>query len=245
MFRNIRILIVSVAALLANSAMAAEGTPISELPGDGNFIVSGTVEEVKSGQEFVLRDNSGSISVKLPENKPAVLKQGDMVTVAGNVESGLFGLLNKRINATEVQVDKSTSAALSEPEAPQGMENAEAAEIGNLPEQGMVKLSGTVDRVDNQRKFVLRDPTGTVGITVRSNDNVILSKGAEVDVVGYVNNGFFGKRVNATQVMVTSDALAAQNTGQNMGRDRDRDMDRNMDRDMGRNTGSSANPSRQ
>ena len=89
------------------------------------------------------------------------------------------------------------------------MKKAEATQIKALPSQGMVQLNGTVDKVKNEKSFVLRDKTGRIDVNVQSDENVALIKGAQVTVVGYVNTNLFGKRLRATHVIVTADSNTA------------------------------------
>lgn len=196
--------------LIAGSALAAaQVTPVGQLSNRGLYTLSGTVAQVKSANEFVLRDESGSIDVKAPPSESLVIKQGDKVTVTGNVESGLWGLLGKDMRASNVEVHKDLTSALSDAvTAATGLsvEKAQNAHVNALPEQGMVKLTGTIDQVQSEKNFVLKDPTGRVGVNIQSAQNLVLAPGAEVSVIGYVSNTTLGKEVNATRVMLMSDA---------------------------------------
>ena len=88
------------------------------------------------------------------------------------------------------------------------MDKADAVQIGKLPAQGMVQITGTVDKISDQKDFTLKDPTGTVNVSIQSDENVALAKGAEVTVTGYVSNGVLGKKIRATHVILMSDSPA-------------------------------------
>jgi uncharacterized protein YdeI (BOF family) len=208
------ILLIS-STLIASSAFAVETTPVSRLPNKGLFTLSGTVDQVKDTNEFVLRDDSGSIDVKVPASESVVIKKGDNVTVTGNVESGLWGLLGKNIQATNVEVKKDLTSAISDAVTQAtglSVDKAETASINTLPEEGMVKLTGTVDQVQSEKDFVLKDPTGSVAVNIQSDDNLVLAPGTEVSVIGYVSNTNLGKEVNATRVFLMSDASTTAQT---------------------------------
>ena len=94
MQRIIKLLATSGAILcLAAVAFAAQPeTTVRNLPDKGPVTISGTVEKVRNEREFLLRDNSGTVEVKIASDASAVLKQGDSVTVNGVVEKPLWGL---------------------------------------------------------------------------------------------------------------------------------------------------------
>jgi len=202
----------SVMALIAGAAVANMAEPsISNLPDKGMVTVSGTVEKVENERAFRLRDNTGAIEVKVTSGESVVLKQGDSVTVSGQIENLLWGLMGKDINATGVEVHKDLPTALSDAVTKTTgitMDKAENVRIGKLPAQGMVQITGIVDKVSDQKNFTLKDTTGAVDVSIQSDENVVLAKGAEVTVTGYVNNGILGKKIRATHVILLSNAPA-------------------------------------
>lgn len=202
------------AMLLAGTALADQpATLIDSLPDKGTVTVSGTVEQMDSAREFRLHDDSGSVDVKLASGESAVLKQGDSVTVTGTVEKPLLGLMGKDIVASNVQVHKSLSSALSDAITSStgiSLQKAETTQINQLPKQGMVRLIGTVQSVSGAKAFTLKDPTGTIDVSVQSSENAALAKGAEVSVIGYVKSGILGKHISATHVTVMADADTAK-----------------------------------
>ena len=95
--------IASIAALFVCNALAAE-TIIRDLPDNGSVSVTGTVDKVRNGQEFTLRDNSGTVAVKTANTGTALPKPGDNVMVSGIVEDRMWGLMGKDIKASSIQV---------------------------------------------------------------------------------------------------------------------------------------------
>lgn len=199
--------------LFASIALAQkDSTTIGNVPDKGSVTVSGTVKSVKNAREFTLHDNSGDINVRIVSNESMVLKKDDNVTVSGTVEKPLWGLLGKKIAATTIQVHKDLPTALSDAFTKTtgiSMEKAEAAKIGTLPDNGMVQLTGTVEKVSNEKNFRLQDGTGSIDVSIKSDENVVLTQGAEVTVVGYVNKSVFTKTLQATRVIVMTDAVPA------------------------------------
>lgn len=179
---------------------------IRNLPDKGSVTLSGTVQDVKNEREFKLQDDSGVVNVILGSNKSVVLTEGDKVTVTGKVENGILG---KHVNASNINVHKDISTAVSdaiETHTNLSMDKAKPVKIARLPKEGLVKLAGTVDSVKDEKSFALKDATGTVDVNIQSDENVVLVKGAAITVVGYVNDGLFGKNIRATHVIVTADA---------------------------------------
>jgi uncharacterized protein YdeI (BOF family) len=204
-----KVFITSTAIMLGGATLAiAAETTIRTLPNQGNVTVSGTVEKVKNPREFTLRDPSGKINVEVASPESAVLKPGDNVIVTGKIEKKFFGLAGKEIDATNVSVNQRTALSETLPQnSGISMDQAQNISINQLPNDGMVKLSGTVDDVKNEKNFTMKDNTGTVDVKIQSEENVILTPGAQVTVLGYVStNPLMGKDVRATHVIVTADA---------------------------------------
>lgn len=200
------------AALLSTSALAAN-VMINQLPDSGTVTLSGTVSKVKNEKEFTLRDSSGTVDVNIENGQSVVLKEGAKVSVNGTVDKGILG---KDINASSVTVDKSMSEAVSEgieKNTSMSMEGAQNFTISQLPKEGKVKISGTVTDVDNEKEFTLKDASGSIDVDLdESAESAALKQGAEVTVIGYVDNGMTGKDINATKVMVINEASPAAGT---------------------------------
>jgi uncharacterized protein YdeI (BOF family) len=60
--------------------------------------------------------------------------------------------------------------------------------------------------IDNEKEFTLRDETGSINIDIVSAQNAALTEGAEVTVIGNVNNGMLGKSIDAKEVLIVSNA---------------------------------------
>ena len=204
-----------IAALLSTSAMAAM-TSIKDLPSSGAVTLSGSVNKVKNEREFSLRDASGTVDVNLKSNQSVVLKEGQKVTVNGMVDKGILG---KSIDATSVQTEKSMSENVDESiekNTNLSMEGATATTVKALPKEGKVKLSGTVTDVDSEKKFTMKDSTGSIDVSLKeSSEAAALKEGSEVTVIGYVDSGITGKSLNATKVMVISDTSPAAGSNSN------------------------------
>lgn len=192
----------------ADIAIAADSVAaISSLPDKGQVTVTGTVDKMVNLREFTIRDNSGTIDVRLSENASAVIKPGDSVTVSGAMEKPLWGLLGRDINATNVEVNKNLRTTLSDALTQTtgiSLGKAKLAQINQLPDQGMVKVNGTVDQISDPKNFVLKDDTGLINVSVQSADNVVVAKGTEVTVTGYVSKDALGRRLSASHVILAS-----------------------------------------
>jgi uncharacterized protein YdeI (BOF family) len=213
--------ILAVAALFAGDASADDkATPIGSLPDKGTVTLSGSVQKVDSEREFTLQDNTGSIDVSLTSGQSVVLKPGDKVSVTGTVNNRLFGLMGKSIDASSVNVHKDLASVLSNAVTDAtgiSLDKAQPRQISNLSDQGIVKLTGTVDNVVNAKNFTLRDNTGKIDVSIQSSDNVLLTKGAGVTVIGYINHDALGKSIHATHVFLTADSTPAGNTSAHAG----------------------------
>jgi uncharacterized protein YdeI (BOF family) len=204
-----KVFVTSAAIMLGGATLAiAAETTIRALPNQGTVTVSGTVEKVKSAREFTLRDPSGKIDVEVDSPESAVLKPGDKVIVTGQIDKKFFGLAGKEIDATNVSVNQPTAlSGTIPPESGVSMDQTQNVPINQLPNDGLVKLSGTVDDVKSEKNFTMKDNTGTVDVKIQSDDNIILNRGEQVTVLGYVSTSpLMGKDVRATQVIVAADA---------------------------------------
>lgn len=168
--------------------------------------LQGTVEKAQDNREFELRVNNEIIPVKIVSGQSLVFKDGDKVAVTGTVDEKWFGLLGKVIDATNVQVEKSLSQALSDTVKDTtgiSFDAAKAVLINNLPAQGSAQIAGTVDNVADAKDFTLKDNTGSINVHIQSDENVALTKGVLVTVTGYVNNGQLTRNFLATHINIT------------------------------------------
>lgn len=192
-------------ALVSTSALAAI-TTVKSMNNGSQVNVTGTVESVQNEREFTLRDKTGTINVDIESDQSVVLKKGDSVTVSGMVDKDLFGT---DINASTVTVNKDMVEAVGdaiEGRTPISLEGATKYNINKLPKEGLVKVSGTVTEVDNEKEFTVKDSTGSIKVDVESAETAALTRGAEVTVIGYVDTGMFGKDINARKVLVIADS---------------------------------------
>lgn len=196
------------AALLSTTALAA-GMTIKSLPDEGTVTLHGTVDSVNNAHEFTLRDNTGTINVDIATDHSVVLKKGDEVTVTGSIDKDITG---KDINASNVTVSKGLVRGVSDAvKSIPGVSttDAQAFNIRDLPDNGMVKVSGTVSDVDNEKEFTLKDETGSINVDIESDERAALAEGARVTVIGRIDSGLLGKDIKASQVIVTSNKPTA------------------------------------
>ncbi|MFW0778181.1 MAG: NirD/YgiW/YdeI family stress tolerance protein [Rickettsiales bacterium] len=193
-------------AALTSTTVLANNMTIDNLPNKGMVTLNGTVESIDSEREFTLRDNTGTIGVDIDSNQSLVLKKGDKVMVKGNIDQNLLG---KDINATKVQVSKSIVEGMSDTvESIPGISTADAKayNIGDLPKNGVVKVTGTVSDVDSEEEFTLNDDTGSIDVEMESSQRAALTKGAKVTVIGSLDSDLMGKEIDATKVIVIANA---------------------------------------
>lgn len=192
--------------LLSSSALAKNIDELKSMKGGSPVTFSATVDSVDNEREFTVRDKSGTIDVEITSEQSVVLEKGDKVTIIGKLDKNPLGT---EINASKVTVSKNIARAVGdaiEGHTSVSLEGATSYDIKNLPKEGLVKVSGTVSDVDNEKEFTVRDATGSVNVDVKSEETVALTKGAEVTVIGYVDNGMFGKDIQAHKVLVIADA---------------------------------------
>jgi uncharacterized protein YdeI (BOF family) len=198
--------VAAMSAMLSTTALAETPNAAAKKLGDNSYVtISGVVDSVDNEREFTVRDASGTIDVDLAAKQSVVLKKGQHVTVSGIVDNDM-GFVD--VDATNVYVHKGLNKTVSDAvKSIPGIStsDAQAFNIKSLPNQGIVKISGTVTDVDNEKEFTLKDKTGSIDVDVASDENVILRKGAEVTVIGMVDSGVLGKDINATNVIVIAD----------------------------------------
>lgn len=209
--KNALIPTVVLTALMSATAIAAVNN-IKDMKNGSQIHLTGTVDSVNNAREFTLRDNSGTIDIDIISNDSVVLKKGDSVTVSGTVDKDLF---DTDIKATQVAVNKSMGKAIGdaiEGNTSLSLEGATSYKINSLPAQGLVKVSGTVSKVDSEKEFTLNDGTGKINIDIQSSETAAIMKGSEVTVIGYVDKGLLGTDINAHKVLVVADATPMANT---------------------------------
>ena len=202
MKRHAALTITTLIAFASTSALASVSN-VKRLEDGSSVTISGTVADVKNAQEFTLRDASGTITVDIGAAKSVVLEKGENVTVTGALKKGFLGL-GTEINASNVKVNKPLAEKVSdavEGNTPISFEGASAYKINSLPKDGLIKLSGTVGDVSNEKHFTLKDDTGSINVTIESPESAVVSAGANVTVIGYLDNGN-QSLINAKKVIV-------------------------------------------
>lgn len=79
--------------------------------------------------------------------------------------------------------------------------------IGSLPREGSVELSGVVDKVSDEKTFILRDAEGKT-IDIHTASNVEVRPGDMVSVNGNVKSKLLGlgREIESAKVLVVSAA---------------------------------------
>jgi uncharacterized protein YdeI (BOF family) len=203
--KTITMMIAGTMIMLSTPAASATASALKDTPEGSQVSLSGTVEDFDSQHSFTLHDSSGAVKVDLSAAKPMVLTNGEQVSVTGHVH---HGLLSTDVVASAVSEDKGVGQTIGEAiDSVTGQDAAGSAQsvtIGSLPESGLVKINGTVDRVSTAKKFTLKDSTGHVDVAIKSGESASLAKGNQVTVVGNVDKGLLGKSIDATEVDVRS-----------------------------------------
>jgi uncharacterized protein YdeI (BOF family) len=178
---------------------------IENLPDQGDITISGTVERVIDQNKMIISDRTGD-TIDVNTNQPIDIKMGETVTVKGNLDSEIAGIGKQIVDATitEIGLDLDSTAgsdvSLSADMGSYGdeskdspIETMEISKIQNMPEQGMVEISGTVASVQGDGSFILKDNVGQkVEVDLVRNED--LSKGDKVAVTGQVmSNSLNGK----------------------------------------------------
>lgn len=97
----------AVAVTTGISVEKADSVTVAALPTEGMVKLVGIVSSVSDEKFFVLRDDTGSVNVKVQSEENVVLKQGSHVTVIGYVDNGM---LDKTVRATRVVVNDTNPA---------------------------------------------------------------------------------------------------------------------------------------
>lgn len=166
--------------------------------------LDGTVDGVED-HAFTLRDASGHIRIHLRPDDAVVLKKGDEVSVTGTLHRSLLG---NSIDASSVQPHQSALKAIDEAaKRIPGMATAQVQsyDIRTLPTSGQVKVTGTVERVQNDTEFSLADDTGSVAVRIASQQRAVLTPGAKVTVIGKIAKTST-PRIDASDVLINAAA---------------------------------------
>ena len=201
-FAAIAVLALSATGALANNNATIRG--LNDLKDGTPVAVVGTVDDINHESEFTLRDATGTINVDIEGQQSVVLQKGQQVTVRGNVDRDITGT---DINATSIEVSQNMGQAIEdtiEANTNVSFKGAAPSTVQALPKTGLVKLQGRVSAVENEKEFTLTDDTGSIDVNITSDKAAALKQGADVTVVGYVNDGMMGRDINASDVYVAA-----------------------------------------
>jgi len=199
-------LIASAAALFSTAALAATTASLKDAPDASQVTLSGTVENFDSAHSFTLRDASGTASIDLSKAPSVILKNGESVDVSGIVNKGMMGTTITAQNVSENKaIGQKVGEAIDSVTGNDADSNARQVTVKTIPASGLIKVNGTVDSIDNAKKFTLKDSTGNVDVNIKSSESASLTKGAHVTVIGYPDKGMLGTTINATKVELQSD----------------------------------------
>jgi len=192
--------------------MAATALSVMNMTDVYKLTLNGVVEEFDSQHAFMLRDSSGLVKIDLSSAQPMVLKNGEKVTVNGQAHQTILGADVIAYDVSEDNnVGEQIGAAIDSVTGQDAAGEAQFFKIKYLPKSGLVKINGIVDSVDSEKRFRLRDSTGHIDVTIRSDESASLNKGTPLTVIGYLDNGLLGKGINASEVHVRSEELVTKN----------------------------------
>ena len=198
----------ALAMISATTALAnpmQDGANIKALPNQGTVRLTGTVASIEDKDSFTLRDVDGN-TIDVHTSAPlAALSNGDRVRVSGEMRDEVAGF-GEEIGIASVEVlnnNASTQAAARDMAklAPAAGGAEAASVIDGLPQEGTVSLSGTVDKINNDTKFTLRDAAGEK-IDINTSAKVAVNEGDSVNVDGRIQPeaAGMGREIIATDV---------------------------------------------
>lgn len=150
-------------------------------------------------------DLDADVDVKAAGDVAKVADAGEMTAEEANKVE--MAKADADAKATTVGEDIKNTASNVKDSITNSGDAAVAGTIAALPKEGSVSLTGTVDRVSNDNKFILRDSEGkTIDIHTASNVNV--EPGDKVSVNGNVKSELlgFGRQIESAQVLKVSAA---------------------------------------
>jgi len=72
--------------------------------------------------------------------------------------------------------------------------------IKDLPDGGIITISGTIERIRNNHEFTLRDNTGVITVEVGPSQSMKLQEGAVATVAGTVEKGLLSTNLSASSI---------------------------------------------
>lgn len=193
-------------ALNEGDSVSVRGEKTSKIVGIGREIKDATVSvrtDSGAGASLhdapkVVRDNTEAKKTSAYDMDAAEAAQADAsakdTTITEDIKNAASSAADK-VSETVSNISASDTAT------------ATAGTIASLPKKGSVQLSGTVDRVRGENKFVLRDAAGKT-IDVHTESAVDVQPGSTVRVNGNMTSELlgFGRQIEAAQVLEISTA---------------------------------------
>lgn len=198
--------------MLGTAATASSDTiPVhsfDKLPKEGRVTLTGTIDKVRNGKEFTLRDKTGA-TIDIDTETRVAFRQGDRVEVVGMIDDFVLGI-GKEVDASKVTLLE--KADHSEASAHVNVEESESVtgvfyRIDDLPDDGAVTLIGWVTDIDAEdNTFRVKGKSGET-IDVHSPELMAVKAGQKVKVQGQMNDelaGVIGEEIVAAKVTVLS-----------------------------------------
>ena len=196
--------------VLASSAALANVTDIKGMSDGSEVSVTGQVENVRSTRDFTLHDSTGVIDVQINSTQSVALRIGDRVTVNGVLDKGATGM-GAKIKDGNLDVKKDITTAVNdviEANTAVSPDGISTYNIVSLPQKGMAKISGIVTDVENEKKFTMKDSTGSINVDM-ADGAAAITVGTQVTVIGYMDRGLLSREITASKLLVVSDATSA------------------------------------
>ena len=181
-------------SVASNPAGESAITPIGDVARNTMVTVSGTVERITDEDEFIVADESGSITVSTGTQFFTV-ESGESVVVTGFVDDDLI----IEIYAQEIEREdgsvvivgdssrSSNDAVDRSPASPSTADGAGYTPIGEVMRNTMVSVSGTVQRITDEDEFVVADASGSIPVWTGTQFFTV-DEGETVVVTGFVDD---------------------------------------------------------
>jgi uncharacterized protein (TIGR00156 family) len=139
-------------------------TPISsvfQMPDDAMVVIRGEVVRQIEEDEYIVRDNSGSIVIDVDDDRKDLfgIGVGQIVSVRGIVDIGLFRA--KNIQAREVEISNPEVTTSPDPSARRDIRSIWEVYTAHTDGE-IVTVAGTIVRRLDEREFIIRDRSGEI-----------------------------------------------------------------------------------
>lgn len=195
-------------------SIGADSTLVEDLPTKGSATVSGIVQKINNDNKLTIADSNGS-TIDVNTKEKIDVQEGDIITASGTLDSEFIGMGKEINNATISRAgldldstrghDISLSVGVDDEPAPDSYQPKEVSSIKELPDEGMVKITGTVYSIDNKDSFTLKDGSGET-VNIHGEENLSLKKGDKVTITGEVKGELagIGEKIQAKEIMKLS-----------------------------------------